>query len=246
MIEAVPKKPYDSIIDAAELLSSEVKLHQRREVLDEFCSQFGLQIVSLPNAPSLGTENHIVIEDEELAQKIKDNQHDLSKINDASKSKFVIDQTINSHPRFSGLVKSIRERRGSKVDIRVPIYSDEFTNLTEATDDEPYPGFIYMDAMHFGMGQCCLQITYECQTINHARYLHDQLLPFTGIMAALSASGPIQKGKLSDYDLRWTVIEQCVDCRTEDERDPSSKSYIPKSRYSAMNHYISNHEFVKD
>lgn len=79
--------------------------------------------------------------------------------------------------------------------------------MTEATEDEPYPGQIYMDAMHFGMGQCCLQITYECQTINHARYLHDMLLPFTGIMAALSAAGPIQKGKLSDFDLRWSVIE---------------------------------------
>jgi glutamate--cysteine ligase catalytic subunit len=86
MIEAVPKKPYDSIIDAAELLSSEIKLHQRREVLDEFCSQYGIQIVSLPNAPSLGTKNHIVIEEEELAQQIKNNQHDLSKINDVSKS----------------------------------------------------------------------------------------------------------------------------------------------------------------
>ena len=89
----------------------------------------------------------------------------------------------------------------------MPIYKDEKTNMTEATEDEPFPGFIYMDAMHFGMGQCCLQITYECLTVNHARYLHDMLLPFTGIFAAISASGPIQKGKLSDNDLRWTVIE---------------------------------------
>ena len=104
-----------------------------------------------------------------------------------------------------------------------------------------------MDAMHFGMGQCCLQITYECSTINHARYLHDMLLPFTGIMAALSAAGPIHKGKLSDYDLRWTVIEQAVDCRSKEERDPTNKDkYIPKSRYSAINHYISNHEYVQD
>jgi hypothetical protein len=43
--------------------------------------------------------------------------------------------------------------------------------------------------------------------MNHARYLHDMLMPFTGIMAALSAAGPIQKGKLSDNDMRWTVIE---------------------------------------
>lgn len=73
------------------------------------------------------------------------------------------------------------------------------------------------------------------------------LLPFTGIMAALSAAGPIHKGKLSDYDLRWTVIEQAVDCRSKEERDPTNKDkYIPKSRYSAINHYISNHEYVQD
>jgi len=80
--------------------------------------------------------------------------------------------------------------------------------------------------------------------MNHARYLHDMLLPFTGIMAALSASGPIQKGKLSDNDLRWTVIEQSTDCRTDAERDPASSEFIPKSRYSAMNHYISDHQYV--
>ena len=73
------------------------------------------------------------------------------------------------------------------------------------------------------------------------------LLPFTGIMAALSAAGPIQKGQLSDYDLRWTVIEQSVDCRSAEERDPQNKDkFIPKSRYSSMNHYISNHQYVQD
>jgi glutamate--cysteine ligase catalytic subunit len=97
-----------------------------------------------------------------LAKQVKDNKGDLSSLNEYSKSRFVVDKTINPHPRFSGLVKSIRERRGSKVDIKVPIFEDEKTNMTEASEDEPHPGFIYMDAMHFGMGQCCLQITYEC------------------------------------------------------------------------------------
>ena len=63
-------------------------------------------------------------------------------------------------------------------------------------------------------------------------------------MSALSASGPIQKGKLSDNDLRWTVIEQSVDCRTREERDPTSEKFVPKSRYSSMNHYLSDHEYV--
>jgi glutamate--cysteine ligase catalytic subunit len=72
------------------------------------------------------------------------------------------------------------------------------------------------------------------------------LLPFTPLLAALSASSPIFKGKLSDVDLRWTVISQSVDCRTPEECDPLSPKYVPKSRYSSMNHYISKHQYVKD
>jgi glutamate--cysteine ligase catalytic subunit len=103
-------------------------------------------------------------------------------------------------------MKSIREHRGDKIQILVPIYKDINTNLTEPSYKEPFPGQIYMDAMHFGMGCSCLQVTYESQNINHARYLHDQLLPFTPILGALSASAPIYKGQLSDNDFRWTVI----------------------------------------
>ena len=47
------------------------------------------------------------------------------------------------------------QRRGKKVEIKVPLFVDKKTNI-EKTDEEPYPGFIYMDAMAFGMGNCCL------------------------------------------------------------------------------------------
>ena len=67
------------------------------------------------------------------------------------------------------------------------------------------------------------------------------LLPFTPILSALSANAPIFKGKLADIDFRWTVISQSVDCRTDEERDPSNPKFIAKSRYSTSNHYISNH-----
>jgi glutamate--cysteine ligase catalytic subunit len=72
------------------------------------------------------------------------------------------------------------------------------------------------------------------------------LLPFTPILAALSQAAPIFKGKLADIDLRWTVISQSVDCRTPEERDPESEKYVPKSRYGTINHYLSNHAYVKD
>ena len=37
MIEAVPSKPYNSLLDPNELLSCEEKLHVRRQVLNDFC-----------------------------------------------------------------------------------------------------------------------------------------------------------------------------------------------------------------
>ena len=82
--------------------------------------------------------------------------------------------------------------------------------------------------------------------MNHARFLYDMFIPFTSIMAALSASTSVLKGQLSDHDLRWEIIEQAVDCRTESELDPDSKHYIPKSRYSTVSNYISNHQYIKD
>lgn len=63
--------------------------------------------------------------------------------------------------------------------------------------------------------------------------------------SALSST-PLLKGQLSNHDFRWEVIEQSVDCRTDAERDPASAEYIPKSRYSTVSRYISNHAYVQD
>ena len=73
-------------------------------------------------------------------------------MNPYSNSLFHFDSTVNTHPRFNGLVKAIREHRGEKVEIRVPKFADKKTNMTQATQREPFPGEIYMDAMAFGMG----------------------------------------------------------------------------------------------
>lgn len=88
-------------------------------------------------------------------------------------------------------------------------------------------------------------MTYETQNIDHARYLYDMLIPFTPVLSALSQNCPILKGKLSAHDFRWKIIEQSVDCRKPEERDPTSEQYIHKSRYSYVSHYISDHEFVQ-
>ena len=89
-----------------------------------------------------------------------------------SHSVYVPDSIINPHPRFAALVQNIRNRRGGKVDIRVPLYRDEFTpeflrDLKGNSTGEKSDGSrtastletgtdIHMDAMAFGMGMCCL------------------------------------------------------------------------------------------
>lgn len=76
---------------------------------------------------------------------------------------------------------------------------------------------IYMDAMAFGMGSCCLQITFQAKNITEGRRLYDQLSPLGPIMLALTAATPIYKGFLADTDVRWNQISRAVDDRTPEE-----------------------------
>ena len=165
--------------------------------------------MSTAAVPNMGSKGNITSFDATDKAKYEE-AYALENLEDANPncwSLFIPESSANPHPRFLGIAKSILERRNKKVKITVPLYKDEKTNMEEMTEEEPYPGHVYMDAMHFGMGCSSLQLTYESQTMNHARYLYDMLLPFTPIMSALSASTPIHKSKLVDLDLRFTVIE---------------------------------------
>jgi glutamate--cysteine ligase catalytic subunit len=41
---------------------------------------------------------------------------------------------------------------------------------------------IQLDAMGLGMGCCCLQVTFQAQSVDEARFLYDQLTPLTPII----------------------------------------------------------------
>lgn len=109
---------------------------------------------------------------------------------------------------------------------------------------------IHMDAMAFGMGCCCLQITFQAKDVEESRFMYDQLAVVAPIMMALTASTPILKGRLADTDCRWGVISESVDDRTSVERNRSSKEdedealagkgkrRIYKSRYDCISAYI--------
>jgi hypothetical protein len=54
--------------------------------------------------------------------------------------------------------------------------------LLEARHGAALVDHIYMDAMGFGMGCCCLQLTFQCCNIEDARRTYDALLPLGPIM----------------------------------------------------------------
>lgn len=116
-----------------------------------------------------------------IFQKHPYNSKELVENNIFSKSQFTNDYIVNSHPRFGCLARNIRQRRGEKVEILVPIYNDKNTNF-EKTEDEPFPGFIYMDSMAFGMGSTCFQVTIGSCSLESGLYMYDQLVPLTPIL----------------------------------------------------------------
>ncbi len=107
---------------------------------------------------------------------------------------------------------------------------------------------IHMDAMAFGMGCCCLQVTFQAKDVDESRFMYDQLAVVAPIFMALTASTPILKGRLADTDCRWGIISESVDDRTpgerglEDEEDHDvagkGKRRIYKSRYDCISAYI--------
>jgi glutamate--cysteine ligase catalytic subunit len=179
---------------------------------------------------------------------------------DRSRSQFLPDEVINPHIRFPTLAANIRSRRGRKVQVNVPIFHDEktekpwqdptvdydrhlFPEDNDVREGAVKPDHIHMDAMGFGMGSCCLQITFQAKNIKEGRKLYDQLSPLGPIFLALTAATPIYKGFLADTDVRWNQISAAVDDRTAEELGEAplktSRWQIPKSRYASNSTYIS-------
>ena len=50
-----------------------------------------------------------------------------------------------------------------------------------------------MDAMAFGMGCCCLQITFQAWNVDEARRVYDALVPVAPIMVSHFSEGDLTK-----------------------------------------------------
>ncbi|KAJ1829390.1 glutamate--cysteine ligase [Coemansia sp. RSA 2599] len=242
MIEGTPGQPYKSTV--AELTNVEENMKRRRDIVSGMLKSNEM-VLSVGSYPELGSGDFLEPPHKANGQ--------------FSRSLFLPDEVINPHPRFRTLAGNIRERRGSKVAINMPVFHDVntpspfidptipferslFPGDSEAKEGAALANHIYMDAMGFGMGCCCLQITLQAPNVDQARRLYDQLATVGAVMMTLSASSPIFRGYLADVDCRWNVIAAAVDDRTPEERGerPLSKDrfVIPKSRYGTIDTFL--------
>lgn len=282
MLEGTPAKPYAGFV--TDLLEVETNMRLRRARI----------LAVLPDGKIAPTTTNFPLFGVSQFTSPSSEPH-----GPIARSTYVADTCINPHPRFGALTQNIRSRRGSTVDIRVPLFRDFATPEFAASSlaDKPPPSAIavppraqdtptplapppsssaaaspsldfsshrgymagwpvdwpevHMDAMAFGMGCCCLQVTFQSRDVMESRWLYDQLAGLTPILLALTAATPIAKGRLLDSDARWAIIAQSVDDRTDAERgidaaappDPQMAGggtrRIHKSRYDSISCYLS-------
>ncbi|KAM9738863.1 glutamate--cysteine ligase catalytic subunit isoform 2-T2 [Dama dama] len=171
----------------------------------------------------------------------------------ASKSLFFPDEAINKHPRFSTLTRNIRHRRGEKVVINVPIFKDKNTPApfieTFPEDEEAAkaakPDHIYMDAMGFGMGNCCLQVTFQACSISEARYLYDQLATICPIVPLKNNHYRISKSR---YDSIDSYLSECGE-KYNDIDLTKDKEIYEQLLQEGLDHLLAQHVahlFIRD
>ncbi|EDX17384.1 glutamate--cysteine ligase [Drosophila simulans] len=231
MIEGTPGKPFGGLMAHFNLV--EANMRYRREEVTELLAKDEC-VMSITNFPRLGAPNFTY----PLAQPRPEDP--LS----SARSLYFPDEAIfPGHPRFKTLTRNIRKRRGEKVSIKLKVFKDTKTKLPVEGAPPGEPDVVLLDAMGFGMGCCCLQLTFQACNITEARRLYDQLAPLCPIMLALTAASPIYRGYLTESDCRWNVISSSVDCRTEEERGlaplDQQKFKIAKSRYDSIDSYLS-------
>ncbi|KAF2470142.1 GCS-domain-containing protein [Lindgomyces ingoldianus] len=243
MLEATPGKPWG--IGFKDLLDVEPNMKWRRMIAKDHMAKQEYPI-TLTTFPRLGTSDCTTPSYQVSGPKLR--------------SQFVPDEIANPHIRFPTLAANIRARRGRKVEVNVPVFRDEKTpwpwkdptvnyDLHQWPEDDDVrngaakENYIYMDAMAFGMGSCCLQITFQAKNIEEGRKMYDQLSPLGPILLALTAATPIYKGFLADTDVRWNQISKAVDDRTREELGEEPLKHarwrLPKSRYASNSTYIS-------
>ena len=196
MIETIPGRPLNDDINSFLNIEDHMKL--RRKVIQDFLDE-NEHVFSLTCFPMLGCEQFTY-------------PYHEPEINKKFGSIFISDEVILDQTLFKVATMNKNERRGRKPLIYAPIFVDSKTprpfleTLSESSEDKAKPDFIYMDHDGFGMGCCCIQVTFQGESMQEACELYDQLTTIAPIVLCLSASSPIWRGYLSNIDCRWGIF----------------------------------------
>ena len=217
MIEGVPKHPYKCLEEA--IFNLESNLQNRRKLLTQYLSISEL-CPTLSIVPNLCNQ---------LSSKAKSKL-----INPTSHSQYVSDKIIFPHVRFHSLTANIRERReennGTLVNIPIEVELDRMTQRN----------WLNADAMAFGMGCCCLQVTLEAVDLDRCLQMFDILHTISPIMLAISASSPFSMGYLKNDNTRWNIVSDSVADHGIPLKKSSKRDYnnLPKSRFDICPCYL--------
>jgi glutamate--cysteine ligase catalytic subunit len=147
MIETTPKNPY-TIYDVNSPIKALEHLIKTRQIINDEIMVQGMFINTFSSWPNLGTKDFFQTDDPELNEIQNYEEH-----NTVSRSSYILDDMVSSHPRFPACMSSTCDRTGKKVEIKVPLYKDANTGIGKI-DGHITPDEIHMDSMQFGSGLC--------------------------------------------------------------------------------------------
>lgn len=246
IIETIPGRPSDDDVNSLAKIQDNVKL--RRQTIQNFLGK-DEHVICLTSFPLLGCTNFTYP------------HHNPTDLTERYNSQFYSNNIIMNEALFFSATYCKVDRVNSQPQINIPIFKDEMTPspfIEELPNKEmSKPDQIFMDHDGFAMGCCCIQVTFQGESLDDACHLYDQLTPMGPIILALSASSPIWRGYLSDVDCRWDVLKQCFDDRTKEElgEEPlkENRRVLKKCRLDATDVYLSKEgakyndfEFDKD
>ena len=129
MVEATPSRPYTGYTNDLLRVERNMRLRRRRILTVLHENEIAPTVAAFPRLGAMGDDGTVP------PTPVGGNR---------TMSDYIGDGIINPHPRFGTLTANIRQRRGEKVNIRVPLFRD--VNTPEYKDFE---------APHGGVDGCC-------------------------------------------------------------------------------------------
>jgi glutamate--cysteine ligase catalytic subunit len=175
MVELIPRAPMEDFLYSGVLQTSIQNIFKQIKSMVKENDVY----LSYPLPPKFGTLSYPNFYCPGLTHE------ELEKRNEKSKSEYMADEMINTHPRFPTFTQNVRQRRHEKPQIIAEIYKDKNTDMENILPGEKEPGKIQLDAFTFGMGMCSLQVTFGVSNLAQARWLYDQYHVFTPLWVNL-------------------------------------------------------------